>query len=65
MFIYRLRLPTRLMDYPGRIPFISLVWEFIRAYLLEVLEVVHDYDPNYHNCEWGYYDTELNSWFEL
>ena len=65
MYANRIRKPFRLMDYPGRIPFLHQLWGCLRMYLKiakyeddwEVVDVI--------DTEWGFYDIESNKWIEL
>lgn len=65
MYATRIRKPLRLMDFPGRIPFLHQLWGCFRLYFKipveedwEVVDVIDD-------CEWGLYDVEANQWIHL
>ena len=64
MYATRRRNPLKLMEFPGRIPFLHTLWGCLRHYLKipveedwEVVDVI--------DCEWGLYDVESNKWIHL
>jgi len=66
MYTIRIRKQLRLMDYPGRIPFLHHLWGCLQMYLKipkyeeewEIVDVIDEF-------EWGYYDIESDKWVHL
>lgn len=68
MYATRIRKNLRLMDFPGRIPFINHLWGCFRIFLKilpiqeedwVVVDVIEECD------EWGLYDIESTKWIHL
>lgn len=69
MYASRRQTRLRLMDFPGRIPFLHQLLGCLRHYLKLPIEedwqVVNVIDSGVIDDEWGLYDVETNKWIHL
>ena len=72
MYASRMRKPTMLAQFPGRVPFIHSLLGCIQSYFTEPdwVDVKHEemnrgIDSGTSISDWGLYDAESDTWTEL